>query len=104
MNGKVAVITGGSNETGAATAKLFAKNGAHVALADTEDEVGARLAESLGGHYIHCDVSVESEVASAVQLALSWKGMFNPGGSIANLGMEQLYALLSVNTNPSYVE
>lgn len=109
MNGKVAVITGGANEIGAATAKLFAENGAHVVIADTQDELGARLAESIGGHYIHCDVSKESDVASAVQLALTWKGkldiMFNnasipgPGGSITNLSMKQLSALLSVNIN-----
>ncbi|KAL1806891.1 hypothetical protein ACET3Z_029959 [Daucus carota] len=109
LYGKVAVITGGTNEIGAATAKLFAENGAYVVIADTEDELGARLAESIGGQYIHCDVSQESEVESAVKLAYTWKGrldiMFNnasipgPQGSITTLSIDQFSDLLSVNIN-----
>lgn len=62
-----------------------------------------------GSKYIHCDVANENDVASAVELALKWKGkldiIFNnagicgPGGSIANLEMDQLTSLLAVNLN-----
>ncbi|KAK4410970.1 Short-chain dehydrogenase reductase ATA1 [Sesamum angolense] len=107
--GKVAVITGGARGIGAATAQVFAENGAHVIIADILDEPGAKLADSIGGRYVHCDVSVEHDVERAVQLAIDWKGrldiMFNnagvpgPGGSIANLKMEHLMALLGVNLN-----
>ncbi|KAK2978684.1 hypothetical protein RJ640_009895 [Escallonia rubra] len=106
---KVAVITGGARGIGAATAKLFAENGAHVVVADILDELGKSLADSIGGQYIHCDVANEADVESAVQLALVWKGkldiMFNnagisgPGGSITNLKMEEMSALLSINVN-----
>ncbi|KAK3023703.1 hypothetical protein RJ639_044004 [Escallonia herrerae] len=106
---KVAVITGGARGIGAATAKLFAENGAHVVVADVLDELGKSLADSIGGQYIHCDVANEADVESAVQLALVWKGkldiMFNsagisgPGGSITNLKMEEMSALLSINVN-----
>lgn len=107
MTGKVAVITGGARGIGAATAKIFAENGANVVIADILDDLGATLADSIGGRYIHCDVVNESDVESAINLALTWKGkldiMFNnagiagPGGSITNIDMEQVKYLFSVN-------
>jgi len=82
--GKVAVITGAARGIGAATAKLFAENGAHVIIADVLDEEGTRVAESIDGLYIHCDVSKESDIESAINLSISWKGqldiMFNNAG------------------------
>lgn len=108
MAGKVAVITGGARGIGAATAKVFVQNGAHVIIADILDDLGATLADSIGGRYIHCDVTKESDVESAVELALKWKGqldiMFNnagisgpTGGSITSLDMDKVKNLLSVN-------
>ncbi|GLT55404.1 hypothetical protein SLA2020_285290 [Shorea laevis] len=109
LMGKVAVITGGARGIGAATAKIFAQNGAYVVIADILDDLGETLADSIGGRYIHCDVAEEAEVASAIQLAVTWKGsldiMFNnagiagPGGSITNLNMEQVKYLVSVNVH-----
>ncbi|XP_019188373.1 PREDICTED: short-chain dehydrogenase reductase ATA1 [Ipomoea nil] len=109
LNGKVAVITGGARGIGAETAKLLAGNGVDVIIADILDELGAPLAESIGGRYVHCDVSKEADVESAVKLALEWRGkldiMFNnagiagPGGSIAEMKMEQLASLLAINLN-----
>lgn len=103
------MITGGARGIGAATAELFAKNGAHVVIADILDEQGTNLAESIGGRFSHCDVSIERDVEQAIHLAIDWKGrldiMFNnagisgPEGSITNLKMEQLAALLEINLN-----
>ncbi|KAM5566560.1 short-chain dehydrogenase reductase ATA1 [Rosa sericea] len=105
---KVAVITGGARGIGAAVAKLFARNGAHVVIADILDDLGAALADSIGARYIHCDVSKEADVESAIELALRWTGqldiMFNnagisgPSGSITSLDMGKVQQLLSVNT------
>ncbi|KAJ4960706.1 hypothetical protein NE237_020616 [Protea cynaroides] len=109
LKAKVAIITGGARGIGAATAKLFALNGAHVIIADILDELGTGLAELIGGRYIHCNVAKESDVESAVQLALMWKGqldiMFNNAGisgvdgSITNMNMDKLEGLLAVNLN-----
>lgn len=105
---KVAVITGGARGIGAATAKLFAENGAHVIIADVLDDEGTKVAELIGGLYIHCDVSKESDIESAINLSISWKGhldiMFNNAGiagyegrSITTIDMEKLSHLLSIN-------
>ncbi|KAJ8773616.1 hypothetical protein K2173_005862 [Erythroxylum novogranatense] len=109
LMGKVAVITGGARGIGAATAKLFAKYGAHIVIADILDDLGVNLADSIGGRYIHCDVVSEVDVQSAINLALTWKGridiMFNnagiagPNGSITNLNMDQAKSVFSVNVN-----
>ncbi|KAL8100657.1 hypothetical protein AgCh_032784 [Apium graveolens] len=109
VDGKVAIVTGAARGIGGATAKLLAEHGAHVVIADILDELGSSLANSIGGRYIHCDVSKESDVEAAVQFALTWKGkldiMFNNagipgyGGSIANLKMDEMAALLSINLN-----
>ncbi|CAI9764924.1 unnamed protein product [Fraxinus pennsylvanica] len=107
--GKVAVITGGARGIGAATSKLLAENGAYVIIADILDELGAKLADLIGGRYVHCDVSKEYDVEHAIQFALKWKGridiMFNnagvagPEGSITNLNMDDLRALIDINLN-----
>ncbi|KAA8529918.1 hypothetical protein F0562_034478 [Nyssa sinensis] len=109
LMGKVAVITGGARGIGAATARLFAENGAHVVIADILDELGSSLADSIGCRYIHCDVAKEDDVESAVQLALTWKGqldiMFNnagiggTGGSITNQDMDKTKVLFAINVN-----
>ncbi|KAK7295581.1 hypothetical protein RJT34_18491 [Clitoria ternatea] len=108
LEDKVAVVTGGARGIGAATAKLFAENGAHVVIVDVLDDLGAKVAESMGGRYIHCDVSKEDEVESAIDAALAWKGhlniMFNNAGiggsedrSITTLDMDNLRHLFSIN-------
>ncbi|KAL8153631.1 hypothetical protein V2J09_011391 [Rumex salicifolius] len=107
LEGKVVVITGGARGIGEATTRLFALNRAHVVVADILDELGSRLADSVGGRFVHCDVSIESDVEKAVKAALEWKGrldvMFNnagisgPDGSITKLEMERVKSLLDVN-------
>ncbi|HEY3878600.1 MAG TPA: glucose 1-dehydrogenase [Trebonia sp.] len=62
LNGKVAIVTGGSQGQGAAEAELFVAEGAHVVIADISDADGEALAARLGESavYRHLDVTDES--------------------------------------------
>jgi NAD(P)-dependent dehydrogenase (short-subunit alcohol dehydrogenase family) len=70
LNGKVALITGGSNGIGEGVARHVAGRGAHVVLADIDDERGAALAEELDGRFIHTDVSRSVDTQAAVDFAV----------------------------------
>ncbi|KAF5470766.1 hypothetical protein F2P56_011257 [Juglans regia] len=88
LAGKVALITGGASGIGESTARLFAKHGAKVIIADIQDEIGFSVSQdkSINGaiSYVHCDVTSESDVENAVNTAVSKHGkldiMFNNAG------------------------
>lgn len=72
MDGAAAIVTGGAMGMGEATARLFAARGARVVIADLADEAGEKVAADIragGGEalYVHCDVSLESDVAAMVK-------------------------------------
>jgi NAD(P)-dependent dehydrogenase (short-subunit alcohol dehydrogenase family) len=60
LDGKVGIITGASSGIGAATARVLAREGAKLVLTDLDDEAGGQLAQSIGGVYLHHDVSDEA--------------------------------------------
>ncbi|KAI9070540.1 hypothetical protein K1719_047498, partial [Acacia pycnantha] len=71
---KVALITGGARGIGACMARLFTRHGAKVIVADIRDELGQAVCNDIGSEYasyIHCDVTKESEVKTAVKTAIS---------------------------------
>ena len=86
LDGKVAVITGGSSGIGNASVRLFVKEGARVAFGDIQDEIGIALAEELGPNaiYLHTDVRNESEIKALIDLAVERFGrldcIFNNAG------------------------
>jgi NAD(P)-dependent dehydrogenase (short-subunit alcohol dehydrogenase family) len=62
LDGRVAVVTGGCSGIGLATVRRFAEEGATVVIGDLDDAAGERVAEEVGGAYVHCDVTEPDEV------------------------------------------
>jgi NAD(P)-dependent dehydrogenase (short-subunit alcohol dehydrogenase family) len=74
LDNKVALITGGAAGIGLASARLFAREGARVAVADVNDAAGQAAVEELragGGEavYVHADVARAEDAENMVRAA-----------------------------------
>ncbi|GAA0496015.1 MULTISPECIES: glucose 1-dehydrogenase [Streptomyces] len=71
LEGKTAVITGAARGQGEAEARLFARLGGRVVLADVLDEPGKRVADEIGeaARYVHLDVTDEAGWQTVVAAA-----------------------------------
>ena len=69
LAGKVAIITGAASGMGAATARLFAREGAKVVIADVLEHEGKQVADSVGAaaRFEKLDVTNEEDWAALVQ-------------------------------------
>jgi NAD(P)-dependent dehydrogenase (short-subunit alcohol dehydrogenase family) len=109
LEGKVAVITGGTSGIGARTAELFVNEGATVVIAGRRREKGEELAARLGSaaSFIRADVSVEQDVAAMIKHAFDRFGrldcLFNnagdasEGNGIVNIDVQSFNAAMAVH-------
>lgn len=110
---KVAVITGAASGIGAATARLFHREGAHIVLADIGDDGGVTLAKDLGPRSVavKTDVSKESDVARLIRTTIERYGridiLFNNAGigsfgTSVELPSEQWEQVIAVDLHSVY--
>jgi 3alpha(or 20beta)-hydroxysteroid dehydrogenase len=76
LTGRRALVTGGAQGLGEGMARALAAAGASVVVADLQDELGPKIAESLGeGHgFVHLDVTDDDGWAAAVEQAIGTLG------------------------------
>ncbi len=112
LEGKVAIITGAAGSMGAEEARLFAREGAKVVIADVFDDDGrqveAEIAET-GGEaiYVHADVTSEDDWEHLISETVSQYGKLDilvnnagvSGGSpeIDKLDFDEWVRIMDVN-------
>ena len=98
LDGKVALISGGSRGMGEAEARLFAREGARVVFGDILDEEGKMVEADIdeaGGvaKYVHLDVTNECDWTAAVKVAVDMYGkldiLINNAGIVLRKGLEE---------------
>lgn len=111
LAGKIAIVTGGGSGIGHETCKLFAREGAHVIVADRNAEAAARVAEEIGAaggsaEPVTVDVGREAEVKAMVDKVVAGHGRIdilvnNAGygiaGTVVTTSEADWDALMAVN-------
>lgn len=92
LDGRVALITGGSAGIGAGVVARFADEGAKVVVADVDVTQGEEVAAAAGGIFVACDVAKRMDVENAVEAAVTTYGSIDVvvnnawgGGSIGRV-------------------
>ena len=86
LDGKVAVITGGTSGIGEATAELFVAQGAKVVICGRSSEKGQAIVARLGAsaRFVTADVMKEADIAATIDVAVKEFGgldvLFNNAG------------------------
>src|SRR5437588_4359195 len=107
LDGKVAIITGAARGQGEAEARLLAREGASVVVADVLDDAGKQVAADIGdaATYVHVDVSREADWKDALDAAAGFGGLtalvhnaaiIRPA-AIADTTLEDYMQVVSVN-------
>lgn len=85
LAGKSALVTGGAQGIGEGVARELARRGAHVTIADIDQERGGSVAADIGGEFIKTDVSDYESNLAAVAVAARRSG--NVDIAILNAGV-----------------
>lgn len=117
MKGRRAIITGAASGIGEATAMVFAREGAAVAVVDQDANGGRRVAsaiQSSGGRaiFVRADVTRSSDCQNAVHKTVSALGgleiLFNNAGiirraSVTELSEEEWDRVTAVNVKSAFL-
>ena len=69
LKGQTVIVTGGAGGIGRAGVELFAAEGAHVIIADINENEGKATASAVGGVFVQCDVSNSEDVRKVIAAA-----------------------------------
>jgi NAD(P)-dependent dehydrogenase (short-subunit alcohol dehydrogenase family) len=97
LEGKVAVVTGGSSGIGLATVSRFAEEGAKVVIGDLDDAHGQEVAERVGGMFVHADVTSKEEVDNLFETAFGSYGSVDVAFNNAGISPPQDDSILDTD-------
>jgi NAD(P)-dependent dehydrogenase (short-subunit alcohol dehydrogenase family) len=113
LEGKIAIITGGTSGIGERITELFVEQGAKVVVGARREAEGAALARRLGIDFIRTDVAIEAEVKAMIDLAASRFGQVDcfvnnagfgsPIVSIAEVTVEDFDRVMAVNARGTFL-
>ncbi len=94
LEGKVAIITGGSSGIGKAIAERYVEEGMKVVIADVDEEKGNEVADEIGCRFMNCDVSSYENVEEVVESTVEEHGkldvMVNNAGIGSTASIEEM--------------
>jgi NAD(P)-dependent dehydrogenase (short-subunit alcohol dehydrogenase family) len=99
IQGKVFIVTGGASGLGEGTARMLAREGGKVVIADLQADKGAAVAKDIGGVFVKCDVASEDDGKAVVAQAVSLgklMGLVNCAGiapAVKTVGKEGAHPL-----------
>ena len=113
LDDKVALVTGAASGFGEGIARRYAEEGASVVLADLNDQMGRKVADEIGGAYVHADVADRDDVRAMVGTAVERYGrldvMVNNAGvthvnrPMLEVGEDEFDRIFQVNVKAIYL-
>src|SRR3954449_2476939 len=92
IEGSGAIVVGGASGLGEATARALASRGAHVVIADVNEDKGNALGDELGVDFVKADVTKPDEVEAAVAQAAQADGGLRISVHCAGVGWAERVA------------
>jgi NAD(P)-dependent dehydrogenase (short-subunit alcohol dehydrogenase family) len=74
LDGKTAIVTGGTSGIGEGIAKAFVSEGAKVVIVGRREEEGRALEKQIGVRFIRADVASEADVKGMIHKTVEWFG------------------------------
>ena len=114
LQGKTAIITGAGSGIGKASARIFAKEGARVAVVDRDKEGGKTVADEIGASsfFLSADVASASDMEAMSRTVLEQFGridiLFNNAGvscvgALHETSEEEWDRVMTINTKGIYL-